>query len=538
MINVMIVDDEYLVRERIKKCIPWGELGYRIVGEASNGEDALSLIKELLPQIAIVDINMPFLDGLDFSRIVRERYPGTKVIILTGYSSFDYAKSAIQAGVANYLLKPINKDELVDTLNKLKIEIERDTQARIQFDKLRMDSKKSDIILKERYISTLLEGNIAASSGEDSGEINMYCPALKEADSFVAVVDIDRIDQICSNENDKQLWRFAVLNIFDEIISEYCSYVISYDSGGKVVMIIAPDSKEQYEAYFRRLFEKAKKAIKDHLHFTVTVGVGNMYFGIGEISLSYREAVTALKNRVILGGNNIIKYSRLEKKLNVTKDLATVRQDMLINMRLGNTSSVKEKLHMTIFNIYENKHTIESLTLLLSELLVTATSFANDNGIDITDFIGKNLNAEAIITEKEDISEIEKWAEELFVRLVERVNGSRQTNTARVVDKAKSYIDSNFSKENLDLEGIASNIFINVCYLSNIFKKETGKTVIEYLRECRMEKAKKLMDEGVKNLYNIAERVGYSDPHYFSKCFKKYFGISPSKYMEMKVRNN
>jgi two-component system response regulator YesN len=289
--------------------------------------------------------------------------------------------------------------------------------------------------------------------------------------------------------------------------------------------------------YFRRLFERAKNAIKEYLHFTVTVGVGNMYYGIGKIGQSYREAAAAFKNRAVLGGNNIIKYSSLESKLIVTNDLATVRQNMLINMRLGNTAAVKEKLHNTIFLIYEKKHTVESLNLLLSELLVTATSFANDNGVDITEFIGENFNAEAIITEKEDIAEIEKWVEELFIRLIDRVNGSRQTNTARVVDKAKSYIDSNFSKENLDLEGIASNIFINLCYLSNIFKKETGKTVIEYLRECRMEKAKKFMDEGAKNLYTIAEKVGYSDPHYFSKCFKKYYGVSPSKYMESKGHN-
>ncbi|HEX3029617.1 MAG TPA: response regulator [Clostridia bacterium] len=160
MLNVMIVDDEFYFREALKISIPWGELGFRICGEAKNGRDALEKVGILSPEIIIVDINMPIMDGLEFVQNIKEAGIKSKIIILTGYSEFNYAKQTIQLGVNSYILKPVNEEELINSLLEIKKVIENEANIKIEIDSYKKQVRESLPLLKDKFLNELIQGNL------------------------------------------------------------------------------------------------------------------------------------------------------------------------------------------------------------------------------------------------------------------------------------------------------------------------------------------------------------------------------------------
>lgn len=536
MIKVILVDDEFLVRVRLRACVDWNELGFEIAGEAENGEDALALVEEVHPKLAIVDINMPFINGLDFAKIVRERYPDLKVVILTGYSSFDYARGALQAGVVNYLLKPVIQDELKKILLELKEQIIQDSQLRENIENLKVNSRERITLLKQRYILSILEGTALDFSDDGIEKFKLFCPRLLNSDLVAVVISIDGLISGNVYENDRELWRFAVSNIFSEIFESENCFEISYDQNGQIVLVVNTINVENDNSIvdYISLCEIAKSLVKEYLHFTVTIGVGKVHNGISEICSSYKEAQIAIKNKLILGNNRIITYSSIEPNRGVVSGDMNFRNNMLINLRLVNAKEVMGELHRIFGAIVEKGLLIENLYMILSELLLTVKNFAKENEINMSELTDEDINISELINSKETLTEVEDYFKGILNNIIRVYSNRRYMGHTRVVDKVKGYIDLNYSNRDLSLENIASNMSINASHLSNIFKKESGLSITEYLTECRMKYAKELIDKGDKKLFEIAELVGFNDPYYFSKCFKKAFGVSASKYSKTK----
>jgi len=536
VIKVILVDDEFLVRARLKACVNWNELGFEIAGEAGNGEDALVLVEEIHPKLAIVDINMPFVNGLDFANIVHERYPDLKVVILTGYSSFDYARGALQAGVVNYLLKPVIQDELNKILLELKEQITQESELRENIENLKVNSRERITLLKQRFIQSLLEGVEPDFSDDGMEKLKLFCPRLGNRELVIAVISIDGLisGNIC--EKDKELWRFAVSNIFSEIFESENCFEISYDQNGQIVLVVNTVNVENNNSSvdYISLCEIAKKLVKEYLHFTVTIGVGKVHTGISKICSSYKEAQIAIKNKLILGNDRIITFNSLELNRGVVSGDMNFRNNMLINLRLVNTTEVMEELHRIFGSIVEKGLLIENLYMVLSELLLTVTNFAKENEINMSELTDEDINVSELINSKETITEVENYFRGILNNIIRVYSSRRYMGHTRIVDKVKAYIDINYSNSDLGLENIASNMSINASHLSNIFKKESGLSITEYLTECRMKYAKELIDKGNKKLFEIADLVGFNDPYYFSKCFKKKFGVSASKYFKTK----
>ncbi|MBP1994084.1 response regulator [Paenibacillus eucommiae] len=528
MIKVLIVDDEYLVRERLKQCVEWSELGYEIAGEAANGEDALMMLEHIPAQLAIVDINMPIIDGLEFAQTVQSKHPGVKIIILTGYSSFEYAKTALQAGVSDYLLKPINMDELKQVLAKLHQRIEAEAQQQHLNVHLQQSLVESDSILRRKFIQSHLDGT---ASRLEQDKFQMYCPHLREGALFVIAVSIDK-----TKADDKFIWkRFAVSNIFNEIFvtGEVKHFEITYDDENRIILILSIKEIDRAEVelgYLLKTCLDAARAVSKHLKFTVTAGVGSVVQSFTDAAASYKESIIACKYKTIYGGDKIIRYTALpDKKLSA--GFAYNREDMIIQLRLGNAEAVEMELHKRFAAIVEHKESIDKLYLTLYELIVTLNIFAAENKIDLNRAISESFNPAQIVDELETMEAIELWVQEIYRTVLFQASSLKQSTPAKLVEKAKQYIDSHYADAELDLSEIAGSIFVNPSYLSRIFKHESGYSVVEYLTKCRMGKAKNLMEQGCVNLYFIAESVGYKDTNYFSKCFKKQYSISPSQFM-------
>lgn len=522
MIRVIIVDDEYLVRERIKSCLDWNGMGFEIAGEASNGEDALELVKRVRPGLAIVDINMPFVNGLDFSRIVYEKYPETKVIILTGYGFFEYAVDAIQAGVACYLLKPVNSEELAKALEDLKSRIEKEA--------------KFTAVSRDRFIEMIL-GENAGNPGEpiDMEKFSYYCPSLRD----------DRLAVIIALAEDRdgkgslpQSTIDAVFDVFNRVFARTGCFTGIIDSKKRLVFLVNAKDVAGKPIDYISLCEEAVNGAVRISGCAVTAGIGNEYGGINEACSSYKEASIALKNRIILGKDKVIRFEALSKGIDKVAFIDEIKNSLLYLFRLGDVMAVQDKISEVFGKIREDKLNLDYLYMAISEMLFCATCFANEMEINISCIVNDTFDSPGIVERHRSLEGIEKWIFDIFTQLMD-LSRNKYSHSLRIVEKAKSYIEANYSNENLCLEDIANYIFISQSYLSNIFKKEMGISIVEYLTKLRMEMAKKLIDQGDNvKLEGIAYAVGYNSPYYFSRCFKKYFGISPAKYiMSKKIVN-
>ncbi|HEY5586856.1 MAG TPA: response regulator [Ruminiclostridium sp.] len=540
MIKVLIVDDEYLLRQLIRNTIDWNSLGFEIIAEAEDGEQALEVIEETMPQLAIVDINIPLLNGLELSKSIRKNYPEIRIIILTGYGEFEYAKEAISLGVSNYILKPINKEELEKAILEVKKDILKEAEQNIYIDNLKIKVKSNYEIQKEKFLYYLITSQAESTNQKLQESVDYFELGLSEEEMVVAVIEIDNFEEKWSMEKDKQLWEFAVHNISSEIIKENNSAVAFIGSDNHIVCIINERNngypKDLKPAYL--ICEKIRKAVKQFLNFTITIGIGGSHNGFDNIYLSYKEAVFALKTKFLEGKDKVLEFE-LTGHNNFGHNVFIIedKDSILINLRLGNKEGFIKQLNFIFGSILHRKLPKEISEMVAVELAFIPFTFILESNLSLEEVLGQNTDFIEFIKSCETVDELKKLIIKLYEDTVTLVLEKKRFKTSQIVEKAKTYIENNYSKESLSLDQIAESIFINSSYLSKVFKRELQFTIIEYLTNFRMKIAQKLLQGNPEmQLSELAEKVGYSDPYYFSKSFKKHFGISPSTYMQKTVK--
>lgn len=543
MLKIMIVDDEFYFREAIKISLPWNELGFEICGEAKNGRDALEKVAAIKPEIIIVDINMPIMDGLEFVQHLRETNNDIKIIILTGHSEFNYARQAVKLGVFNYLLKPVDEEELKKTLLDLRNIINKENRIKMEMDRLMQQVRASMPLLKDKFLNELLRGNL---SKKDSGTIKRmeYLKINSVSDYYLAVtIEVDTDEDFNWDDEDKQLWKFAVSNITDEILSEGFVFDRCYDNDDRICIIIGANDDEDRNTFLSGLeykLEWLRSIVAKYMDFSVTIGVGEIRDDLFDIAESYKESIVALKNKVTLGKNKVILYSSVAEPGIKVINLFTVEQrsQLLMSMRIAN----EKEVDMCITQIFErmrceNIH-YEMLFVACIELISVCFEFIIEVGASLEDiFPDKQLGIIEKLQLKKSINDMEEWIKEIYRHTLETIKKNKSSKASKTIEEVKNYIGENYQNYELNIDEIARNLFINYAHLCFIFKRDTGVTINEYLTEFRIRKAKDLFDSGNTLIHDVASKVGYADANYFGKCFKKFYGIPPSKYLENINRN-
>lgn len=535
MLKIMIVDDELYFREALKLSLPWNDLGFEICGEAKNGVDALDRLESLKPDIVLADINMPVMDGLEFAQSVKERGINTKIVILTGYSEFSYAKQAVQLGVQNYLLKPIDEEELSNTLIQIKSVIDRESKIKIEFDRLKLQAKESMPILKDKLLNELIQGNSILKADEVKRRMEYLKMNIISEYYQVATIEPDYEKTPEWNEDDKQLWKFAVLNITTEILDDFFPHELCCDNQDRICVIVGYGSNEKdaVELLTARL-EQIIDVVWMHLKIPITIGVGSITTDIGNISISYKESLIALKNRLTIGSNKVILYSSIsDSGLRGNLFTAEHRNQLLMNLRMMNKEAVDTFIGQVFDTIRFKGINPEHIFVICIEMVSVCLEFIAEMGQSFESvFSDSRLNIIDEIQCKKSLDEMESWVKGLFKHVISHVGKNRSSKASKIIEEVKSYIEKNYHRDSLGIDEMAMNLFVNYGHLCFVFKRETGITINEYLTEFRIKKAKQLIDEGNRLLLDVANRVGYADPNYFGKCFKKYYGLPPSKYID------
>ena len=301
--RIMLVDDEEEVRKAIIRNMDWEKLGFTVVGDAENGEDALEKLEQWEPDVVITDIRMPYMDGLTLTARIREKYPSMKILIFSGYDDFEYAKQAIKLNVTEYILKPVNSEELSVILKRIRVSLDEEIEQRRNIDSLRSSYLGSLPILRELFLNNLVHGTVDMETA--AVRFEEYGISILDARKWLAaVIHVGQVEQIETKELSmhQELIPISVRGLVEDCLQTYCRCTIFTSPEG--ITVIAAIDENNTQTGLINLFHDICKESRRVLEVGITIGVGHSCDRLQDIGEAYRSAVDALGYRAIVGEGN------------------------------------------------------------------------------------------------------------------------------------------------------------------------------------------------------------------------------------------
>lgn len=528
MYRIAIIDDEAIVREGMGELIPWKDIGLELIGTAEDGEKGLTLIKDKHPDIILLDINMPRLNGLDLASIVRKMDTHTKIILISGYDEFDYARQALRMGVEDYILKPVTKSEMISLLNKIVGKLDKEKEeSKMQADVLNKIEQSIPLMqqkLLEELIFAELEENLIIKKC-----IKANIPYNKKYYG-VFLIDADAMIQGEDSEKQKELTYFAIHNIVNEILrNKNIGTIFELDHINAVLYFSDQDMNLSQE--YRDVMVYIKEAITELLGITVTIGVGGLVDSVHKIGISYDEAYHALASRFFQGTDRIIdnikpyQYKRVNFKKWVEWENEVIRN-------IGQKDGFEKAINQVCKDIRKNKMAIEDIEELWNNICSSMFKKFIDIDPTIIEIFPDGINIVEEVRRFKTLYDIQSWMNGIYHKCSDYIGNQSRPNKIHT-QNIVTYIEENYNLPDLSMKMVCDHAHISSSHLSNILKKEIGCTFIQYLTEYRIEKAKQLLKYTPLKTYEISEAVGYVDAQYFSTLFRKQVGMSPSEYKKI-----
>lgn len=539
MLKVFLVEDEIVMREGIKNNIPWEEEGFDFVGEASDGELAYPMIRKLCPDIIITDIKMPFMDGLELSRLVKKDFPDVSIIILSGYDEFEYAKEAIRIGVTEYLVKPVSSAKLLEAVKEIGSRIEKENEKKKYLEQFKKEMKEMELHEKEKFLHEILSGRSPMTELLEKGKkLNIHLAAGVYDVVLFMMRQSEEMECTCSKEL-PVAWD-AVMEL-----AERTENIYMFNRGIDGVEFLLLDENEKRMGEKREDFLKELAGIASKSgELQYFVGVGNVVNRLREVHESYESASKAFSYRYLISCNRIV-YAEHMEEMRVGIEGSEDTDIDLKELDFGKIDRKIIKNFLTKGLLEEVSHFIEDYfsslgsgnveSMLFRQYITTdmyfgTVAFVEELGYDADNVIEVFGDFKTI---SEVLPSVEKTKEYLKNMIGEAMNLRDQISVKKygsLIDDAKAYIERNFDSEDISLNSVATHVNISSSHFSSIFSGEEGQTFIEYLTGLRMDKAKELLMCSSMKSSEIGYAVGYKDPHYFSYLFKKTQNCTPKEY--------
>ncbi len=515
MIKVLIVDDEYLQRELVKTSINWNNMEMTVVGEAEDGRAVLDICRETEPDIIIMDINIPFINGIEASRQIKVFLPDTQIIILTAYGEFDYARQSLEFGAVGFVLKPLDPEELQIKLyqakdNLMNIWDQRDSMLELQRENLQKE--------KERFLLSCL-----CDLQENAEKTDRWAAYHILVPKCYCIADIRYMDAKTMKERQSEL---------REIVEERFPDCEIVDINRDVLFLLL--SNQDIEQFTFNVHVLCMHLENDMENLSIeAAGIGEVHEDINDLHIAYQEAYTALCSQP--SKRRIVRYEA-QSLSSLMKAIAYSSHDFMYKLRSKNYDEIYRNIHECFERLYTQKSQHQAIIYISMDILVNFTLYMMDMGIDTSVKLEDERRLLMKLSSTGNIKEIEELLCSTLRNGFQLMENHSSSSGKRKVEDARKFIESNYQSYDLSLNMVARQIGVNSSYLSYIFKKEYGYPLSRYIINIRMEQAKKIIhQEKSVSIINLSERVGYSDEYYFSKSFKNYFGISPSKYIEDKI---
>lgn len=538
MIDIIIVDDEKSIREGMATSIPWEEHGINVSAIASSASEALDLIDTYMPNVVITDISMPDMSGLDLLEIINRTYPNIKVILISGYRNFEYARRAVTNNAFCYLTKPLVQQTLVDKVLEAKKEIDEKLREVSLNDNIRRKLRENIMVLKDNFFRMLMEGKLRqkneiterAITTEIDIDYNNFVVCLAEFELASSQKKL--------NMYDFSFYKAAIMSTMEQKLEDiYKCYTFNLDN--RIGLLVCSKQKIQRDFLISRL-QDVKSWVNKNMGFSLSVGVGNTCGSIEKVTLSYISAIDAMLYRVILGKNVVVDA---QLKIKATKEkivvddfdniLKTREEDMVLALRNKSHASVKEIIDQIM---QSSKHIVandvrqkERIAFLLSVFLIRIIY-----SLEITNyrFYNKENDLYNSINELISIDDMRNFLISIIKEITQAIEESDSKQNNFLVNKGLRYIKESVY-EDVSLVTIAERLQIHPNYLSKIFKQVTDESFTDHVIRYKMNEAKKLLKSTNDKVYEISDKLGYKDVAHFTKLFKKHFGISPTEYRQL-----
>ncbi|WP_150273676.1 response regulator [Paenibacillus tepidiphilus] len=542
MYKLILAEDEEDVREGIVSQIDWAAYGFEVVEQAENGREAAEAVDRLLPDVVVTDIQMPFMNGLELAEYVRSRYPGTRVIILTGFDEFEYAQKAIKLQIDEYILKPFSSQELIEVLLKVRRAMEEESAEKENVFVLSEHYRKSLPVLREQFLSSLVSrrlpaAEIAAKSTEYDLNLSgrLYQASVIRVDYVRTEAQTDRAEGhplSLRDTGDRNLQLFAVLNIAEELCLKHGFGKVFIHRDEVVLLSVSPaDDKGAVSGQTLALLEEIRRHVQRFLKLTVTAGAGTVCTAPAHLSDSFSDALQALDYRLILGNNRVIWIEDVESRANQLPAYDELsRQALIRTIKLGTVQELTEVIDGLFGGLDADQLSTADYEIFLTEIITSVLRVAKEAGSDTAAFLGPGISALAEIHKFNNMGEARQWIVSVCSKLMEFIARDRQSGYTQLVEEALEYIRSHYQEPDMSIGRVCQHLHISTGYFSSVFKKEMKLTFVAYLLQIRLEAAKELLRSTELKAFEIAERIGFADPNYFSFCFRKKFGFSPKEY--------
>ena len=542
MVKVYLVEDEIIIRQSIKNSIDWEKEGYEFVGDASDGELALPVILKEKPDILITDIRMPFMDGLELSRMVKAELPDIKIVILSGYDDFEYAKQAIKIGVAEYLLKPVSSAVLLEHLSEIAEKV-RDEREDLALKKVYyQEMQENEEFIKMKFLGELISGKMSLADALEKGKrfhMNLGGPFYR-----IILFKFIQEDHVKAGQSEDLARAYAAVGNYVDGLKD----AFRFQRGVEGWAFLLTSVEEDMEAQTERFIEGLKEVIAPFEALTWFGGIGSEAARLRELRYSFREADKAFAGRFVQEPNQIISveqlnYEQLDNEFDANIFGEINQFDQIITRFLSSGSREEvESFVGALFTEISEDH-FRSLMIrqyIIMDIYATVLAFCKklrkDTGADgeatgQMESLRENeeILKRAVLT-AESVDDIKDYIGTLLDHVIELRNTLSGRRYSDIIRTARKRIEQDYMSEDISLNTVAAEVCMSPSYFSSVFSKEMGKTFIEYLTEVRMEKAKQYLVCSSMKTSEISYEVGYKDPHYFSYIFKKTQGCTPKEY--------
>lgn len=520
MRKVLLVDDEIFARKGLMALIPWTELGYEVAGEADDGEDALKQIRDLRPDIVVTDIRMPVMDGLKLIGAVKEAGgPAPKFIIISGYSDFKYAQQAVRYGVHDFILKPIDEEEMSQALSRIKTMLDQDEQGSAA---MRVEL---DLALLESWASGAISDEMATATAELLGIVPQaeYGCMLIERNHIGLGQEPEQMDSL------KQTVRDAIgpsrqAFLFDVGRSTF-GIVTTLGASG--------DSDRSWETLASRLLGATPPELRPNMR----AYIGKPGLGVGGITESYRTAKETVHYKYALSAQPVIAHHHASHiTLRYKQSDAKLTAELLEAVEEGDEAAVLSSIDKLFASFGSERFAPESIQASIAHCVLGITRVVrelegDEDELHTLKAVMQWSNEPRMLSGLRDM--IVAFAMESIAYLAER----RKIRAKGGIQKVKQYIDTHY-QENMSLKSISKIFYMNPVYLGQLFKKTYGVYFNDYLLEIRIQEAKKLLRSTDLKVYEVAERVGFGNSDYFVTQFEKVERKTPTEYKSAILNKN
>lgn len=541
MLKIFLAEDEVVVRETIKRMIPWEELGFELVGEAADGEMALPLLIRQQPDLLITDIKMPFMDGLTLARLAKKEIPGLKVVILSGYDDFNYAKQAIGIGVEDYLLKPITKNALIERLSEIRSRYEHEKTQKEYYEKFQREMQAYEKNSSRDFFEALVGGSM------DMMEVYKRAEKLGldiVAEAYNVLIFTMNCDEDFSGQRDEySSWEAESLELLENFFAAHSSAML-FRSNIFSYGVLLKGQRETIEENTRACVDEIRKILsRQDGRREWFLAVGQSVERLSQIQKSYHTASRAFSQRYLYD-ENILYYDEMEtmehpggqaetednaylQKVDVNALNPAILQKFLSNGLQEETENFVKDYFYAI-----GQEPMESLVFrnyVILNVRFSVISFIKGLGCDTNEM--ESADTEEVLAESgKNMESAIAYAKKMISQAIEIRDQNSGNKNRSILKTAVDFIDSHYMDEEISLNTVANVANVSSNHFSALFSQNMGQTFIEYLTSLRMNKAKELLRCTGMRSSEIAGEIGYKDAHYFSYLFKKTQGMTPSDY--------